>query len=114
MSIIIEGYEPNSTPHNAVETPKSNPFRKAGISENLESTPRMKMNLAPGGQNSATRASQHIFISPNKKTIMKRQEVNKEDFIHGNVVVAAVYKRGFKVLSSLSQHSYANGIETMF
>ena len=45
---------------------------------------------------------------------MKRQEVNKEDFIHGNVVVAAVYKRGFKVLSSLSQHSYANGIETMF
>jgi hypothetical protein len=45
---------------------------------------------------------------------MKRQEVNKDDCIHGNVVVAAVYKGGFKVLSSLSQHSYANGIETMF
>ena len=45
---------------------------------------------------------------------MKRQEANKEDLIYGNVVVSAVYKRGFKVLFSLTQHSYANGIETMF
>ena len=73
------------------------------------------MHLAPGiSNNSATRASQHIFISPNKKTVMKRSEMNKDELIHNNVVVSAVFTRGFKVLFSLTQHTYPNGIDTMF
>ena len=72
------------------------------------------MHLAPGMNNTATRASQHIFVSPNKKTVMKRSEAGRDELIHNNVVVSAVFTRGFKVLFSLTQHTYANGIDTMF
>ena len=73
------------------------------------------MQLAPGmNNNSATRASQQIFVSPNKKTVMKRSEVTKDELIHNNVIVSAVFTRGFKVKFSLTQHTYPNGIDTMF
>ena len=52
--------------------------------------------------------------SPKKKTIMKRRENVKEDVIFGNCVVSAIYSKGFKVKFSMTQHSDANGIETMF
>ena len=45
---------------------------------------------------------------------MKRAEINRDQPVHGNVVVSAVYTRGFKVLYSLTQHTYPNGIDTMF
>ena len=55
-----------------------------------------------GMQNTAIRASQSVFVSPNKKTVMKRSENKVEEMIHGNVVVSAVFNRGFKVLFSLT------------
>ena len=72
------------------------------------------MQIAPGLNNTAIRASQHVFVSPNKKTVMKRSEINRDELVHNNVVVSAVFTRGFKVLFSLTQHTYANGIDTMF
>lgn len=53
-------------------------------------------------------------MSPKKKTILKRRDNTKEDVIFGNCVVSAVYTKGFKVKFSMTQHTYANGIETMF
>ena len=98
-------------------TPNTNPFlRAAGISgqENLESTPRLSAHLNAGIQNTATHASQQIFVSPNKKTVMRRTDAPKDEAVQGNVIVSAVFTRGFKVLYSLTQHTYTNGIDTMF
>lgn len=82
--------------------------------ENLESTPRLSAHLNGGIQNTATHASQQIFVSPNKKTVMRRNEASKDEVVQGNVIVSAVFARGFKVLYSLTQHTYTNGIDTMF
>ena len=40
--------------------------------------------------------------------------MNRDELIHNNVVVSASFTRGFKVLFSLTQHTYPNGIDTMF
>ena len=45
---------------------------------------------------------------------MKRRENKKEETIFGNCVVSAVYSQGFKVKFSMTQNTYANGIETMY
>lgn len=45
---------------------------------------------------------------------MKRIETNREEMVYGNVVVCATLTKGFKVQYSLTQHTYANGIDTMF
>ena len=45
---------------------------------------------------------------------MKRSEQNRDEMVYGNVVVSAVYTKGFKILYSMTQHTYANGIDTMF
>ena len=119
MAVIHENQESNPTQPSGQkqqQTPQSNPFRAArGGLENLESSPRLQMYMAPG-LHSATRASQQVFVSPQKKTVMKRPENanGRDDLIHGNVVVSAVFPRGFKVLFGLTQHTYANGIDTMF
>lgn len=81
MSVIIENNGTNESDMKRqsmhkpahMRTPSStNPFSKAMISgqENLESTPRL--HIGPGIHHTSTRASQHIFVSPNKKTVMKR------------------------------------------
>jgi len=31
--------------------------------------------------NASTMASQHIFVSPNKKTVMKRSEMKKDELV---------------------------------
>ena len=49
-----------------------------------------------------------------KKTVMKRIETVKEEMIYGNVVVSATLTKGFKVQYSLTQRTYANGIDMMF
>ena len=65
MSVIIESNEggfpfPTST-QNQKFSPQGNPYRMPGQvvsgQENLESTPRLQMQIAPGMQNTATRAS---------------------------------------------------------
>lgn len=40
--------------------------------------------------------------------------MTKDELIHNNVIVSAVFTRGFKVKFSLTQHTYPNGIDTMF
>ena len=74
----------------------------------------MALGIAPGLHATATRASQSIFVSPLKKTVMKRSEQTRDEMVYGNVVVSAVYTKGFKILYSMTQHTYANGIDTMF
>ena len=118
MAVIVESNEGTQASPGKAQTPQSGPFVMAGQGtngqENLESTPRIQMHMAPGYNNTATRASQSVFVSPCKKTVMKRAEINRDQPVHGNVVVSAVYTRGFKVLYSLTQHTYPNGIDTMF
>lgn len=72
QTILEDKNDLNPSPEKAghLQTPKNSKYLKA--SENLESTPRIKVSVAPGIHNSATRASQHIFVSPNKKTVLKR------------------------------------------
>ena len=45
---------------------------------------------------------------------MKRAETNRDEMIYGSVVISATLTKGFKVQYSLTQHTYANGIDTMF
>ena len=45
---------------------------------------------------------------------MRRTDAAKDEAVQGNVIVSAVFTRGFKVLYSLTQHTYTNGIDTMF
>ena len=45
---------------------------------------------------------------------MKGIEASKEEMIYGNMVVSATLTKGFKVQYSLTQRTYANGIDSMF
>ena len=77
--------------------------RKTGGKENIEDSPR-----------GASAPKKETAVPSPKRTIMRRREVKKEETIFGNCVVSAVYSQGFKVKFSMTQHNYANGIETMF
>ena len=62
MSVIVESNEGTQASPGKVQTPQSGPFVMAGQGtngqENLESTPRIQMHMAPAGyKNTATRAS---------------------------------------------------------
>eukprot|EP00353_Schmidingerella_taraikaensis_P012946 CAMPEP_0185593108 /NCGR_PEP_ID=MMETSP0434-20130131/70399_1 /TAXON_ID=626734 ORGANISM="Favella taraikaensis, Strain Fe Narragansett Bay" /NCGR_SAMPLE_ID=MMETSP0434 /ASSEMBLY_ACC=CAM_ASM_000379 /LENGTH=69 /DNA_ID=CAMNT_0028219447 /DNA_START=70 /DNA_END=276 /DNA_ORIENTATION=+ len=45
---------------------------------------------------------------------MKRAETNRDEMIYGSSVICANLNKGFKVQYSLTQHTYPNGIDTMF
>jgi hypothetical protein len=82
--------------------------------ENLESSPDL------GAKHAGLyvrHSSTPVFISPKKKTILRKQEtanVPPEDIIYGNCLFAGVYMPGFKIQMSMSQHTYSSGIEAMF